>query len=152
MTTRGRKDETIYFKSFREAHQKQQEIGGDARVVQYEKGYAVQYWKSGPYYGDDMKAYRASRFRPNPTLAIFGNPPIRHRARSGFADKGRFTNMGTLSEEAHSISYRHQQNGQLYKHDFETPVSLIAATMGGKRVVIIVGMDDDIWDDYPDER
>lgn len=97
---------------------------------------------------------RQGKERLNPPLALFmGNPPsMRVRVKDDALSGSRVVTKGVISNEAHAISYRHADNGQLYKHDFETPVSLIAAEMGGKRVVIIVGSNDDIWDDYPDER
>ena len=92
--------------------------------------------------------------RRNPPLALFmGNPPMRTKGGFRGGDVPRQVQVsGVISGEAHSIAYKHVHNGKLYKHDFETPVSLLAATMGGKRVVIIVGDDADIWDDYPDEE
>lgn len=89
----------------------------------------------------------------NPPLAMFmANPPMRHRSKDSALSGARVVTKGTISEEAHSIKYRHAENGALYEHKFEHPVSLIAAEMGGKRVVIVVGSKDDIWDDYPYER
>lgn len=93
------------------------------------------------------------QYRPNPTLAIFGNPPSKkmHRRTVGSGHDITIKLTGAISHKAHSIAYEHVHNGKLYKHDFETNVSLLTGqTVDGKRVVIIVG-DDDVYDDYPDE-
>ena len=98
-----------------------------------------------------MRRFR--RVHRNPPLSIImANPPLRMGVTlRKVLSAGRVTVHGVISERAEAITYKHVLNGKMYKHDFETPVSLIAAEIGGKRVVIVAGEHDDVWDDYPDE-
>ena len=48
-----------YFQSFHDAKSIRDRLGGEARVVKYTLGWAVQYYPSGPYFPDAEATARA---------------------------------------------------------------------------------------------
>lgn len=85
-------------------------------------------------------------YHRNGALMIYGNPPRRKRL---VLDGEPFTADGEISREAHAILYRHIDDGKPYKHDFETPVSLVAGEIAGQRVVVIVSPDGKpVWGNF----
>lgn len=52
------KPKTLYYKTWAEADAKRKELGGEARVVEYGRGFAVQLYRSGPYVEKNSAAKR----------------------------------------------------------------------------------------------
>lgn len=81
------------------------------------------------------------RYRGNPELLIF-NPPAERRwhTRQG----------GVLSEEARELRYRHAENGKLYRHPFETDVTVraIVGPEGAHDILLASPHGLHLWEDF----
>lgn len=57
--------------------------------------------------------------------------------------------VGTISDDVHTVAYRHAKDGKLYKHDFgEGNAKLYAIERHGKRDLLISGGNLPLWDDF----
>ena len=84
----------------------------------------------------------AAGVHTNPPLVIYGNPPLRARAkdmakfRSGMAElggAGRFHFVGQIGRDVHEIRYTHVDDGQDYKHGFTGDDAEMFAIVRGDR-------------------
>ncbi len=78
--------------------------------------------------------------RPNPTLAIWGNPP--GSVRVSFHRK--------MSGNVFAIEYNHAKDHKDYRHDFDPGADMVAAVTGdGQRVILIMARDGrELWEDF----
>jgi hypothetical protein len=84
--------------------------------------------------------------RRNPPLVVFANPGNRRTEVKSVC----VNRVGFLSHEVHSVAYRHCDDGELYKHDFERATDLIACkTDDGRKVLVILNPDGEpVWEDF----
>jgi len=93
-------------------------------------------------------AIESGEVHRNPTLAIFGNPPLR-LGRKYRDIHGPVRLVGEISGEVDAILYRHANDGKHYRHDFEHSTSLLAIQRGEYRDVLITSPDGNaIWQDF----
>jgi len=56
--------------------------------------------------------------------------------------------VGVLSDDVHSVAYRHRKDGKLYKHDFEPDSArVLAVERHGKRELLL-SSDVPLWDEF----
>ena len=56
--------------------------------------------------------------------------------------------VGVLSDDVHSVAYRHRKDGKLYKHDFEPDsAKVLAVERHGKRELLL-SSDVPLWDEF----
>jgi len=61
---------------------------------------------------------------------------------------GPFRVVGVLSDDVHSVAYRHRKDGKLYKHDFEPDSArVLAVERHGKRELLL-SSDVPLWDEF----
>lgn len=89
------------------------------------------------------------RFRRNPPLTVFSNPPMRVPFGIGKKQRDEFQFTGIIGGDVHLIRYTHHKDEKFYEHEFETEVVAYAVKVHGRRAVLLMG-EQDIWDDYPD--
>lgn len=107
---------------------------------------------------DALDNWTSVRYGHNPSLVIFGNPPMRARlygAGRRMVKRWVVKPFGVVSSNVYEVAYRHAEDGKDYKHDFETPVGLIAATLENvhgtesARIVVLRSIDDlDLWQEF----
>lgn len=84
----------------------------------------------------------------NPPLMILSNPPFKlsHKYRNM---SGPIKLVGEISGEVHAILYRHSDDSEPYRHDFEHDTTMLAVERAGKCDLLITSPDGHpIWQDF----
>lgn len=106
----------------------------DARIVSFQIGDAVQYYKSGPYYPETPRKGDPFNPRSNPSRRRRGI--TRRPMRRNPLDFGRPTQ---LSKRVYEVAYKHDDDGKDYKHDFGPGVCLELLSDGSIRIYSMSG-------------
>lgn len=77
------------------------------------------------------------------------NPPLTRGRRLLGHSNYTAHRAGLMSKEVHAILYRHIEDGEQYRHDFDHSTSLIALRHGDANDVLITSPDGfPIWQDF----
>jgi hypothetical protein len=88
----------------------------------------------------------AKRGHNPPLVVAHKNPPMNLKRR---IETGSSRIKGLMSEEVHAILYRHADDSELYRHDFENPTLMLAVERAGQRDILITSPDGfPIWQDF----
>jgi hypothetical protein len=85
---------------------------------------------------------RARMAKRNPSLVVY-NPPdlaVRRMTREEHV-------VGIIGQNVHRIEYEHADDGNMYFHDFEPGVKMIALEHGGDREILLTS-DKPLWEDF----
>ena len=87
------------------------------------------------------------RFAKNPGLVIWPNPPGGARRNPLPATSVRAEEK--LSPRVYEIGYKHEEDGQKYKHEFAPGVEMWLVMMGGRQAVVVFGTHgQDVFGDF----
>lgn len=91
-----------------------------------------------------LAAIEGRRYRENPEIIVYGNPPVGRVRRFG---GGRV--VGILSRDVHKVWYTHAETGEDHYHDFEPGDLLIAVESGGQRDLVLTNEDGrPLWGEF----
>ena len=81
--------------------------------------------------------------RENPALLVGLNP--RRNPLPGTSVRAG----DRISDRVYEVAYRHDEDGEDYKHEFKAGVELWTVTLGKAKAIVIVGKDQqDLWRDF----
>ena len=80
--------------------------------------------------------------RRNPYIVTYGtNPALPYRQGTGaYRDRVSGRILGQIAADMHAVTYRHADDGEPYKHDFNLDVEAFAVRLDdGRMVALLVG-------------